>query len=329
MRLPSVSRVSDGVTVTLTEPGAHDLALIVADRALAHDRRDVAIEVVNTKPTAVITGSSTIECSSPSGGTVTLSAASSFDPDGAPLAGYSWLRLPGGTVIGTGPELMLELPLGHHQIGLSVTDACGGRDVDVIEVDVVDTTPPTLTDFAYSGPVCLWPPNHDYAVLQIDREFTALVTDVCDPAPQLVVLSAESSQPEDATGDGSTLDDVILTDEGVCLRSERQGNVAEPRVYSVHLAGVDASGNAYDPVVEIEVGHDQRPARRCLEDVTFVEAGDALCQARSEPAPDAPMSAAEASGTRVHGCSGAGSGTLPWGLLALVSLLKRRRQPGR
>lgn len=81
----------------------------------------------------------TVECA---GATtdVTLDGSAST---GSGTLSYSWKE--GATVLGSGPVLMVSLPLGPHSITLTVTSSGGGSDDDEVLVTIVDTVAPTIT----------------------------------------------------------------------------------------------------------------------------------------------------------------------------------------
>ena len=108
----------------------------------------------------------------------------------------------------------------------------------------------------------------------------------------------------------------------VCLRAERQGTVLEGRQYSVQIHAVDASGNSSDPMIDLVVGHDQRPGQRCVDDAEYVPADDPRC------IPPGPAAVVDAQvGHRVAGgggCSANGTTVGLWAL-ALVVIVRRKR----
>src|SRR5207247_1054050 len=59
-----------------------------------------------------------------------------------------------------------------------------------------DTAPPALR-LAVDQSV-LWPPNHRMVPVQVGWQ----VSDSCDPAVAVVLVSVASSEPDDASGDG-------------------------------------------------------------------------------------------------------------------------------
>lgn len=199
----------------------------------------------------------------------------------------------------------------------------------------------------YGGPVCLWPPTHEYVVIDVNEHFSAMISDACDPAPRLKIISATSSQSDDGAGDGDTTDGVVVFSDHVCLRAERQGVDQDGRTYTVSLAAIDATGNAVDTTVEIAVGHDQRPSRRCIDtDVASVDDGDPRCQQhpvvtgpdtaesiddqaeREEPEEREEPQEQAAPPPSPAGCSAMPADTslgLVLGFLGLAPLLRRRR----
>jgi len=127
-----------------------------------------------------------------------------------------------------------------------VTIQCGTSPDDAsasCPVTVVDTTPPVVT--VTTTPTYLWPPNHKMSTV------TATVTavDACDPNPTIVLVSATSSEPDDAPSgtDGHTTGDVQGASTGtadlqVQLRSERDSD-GSGRTYTLTYQATDASGN--------------------------------------------------------------------------------------
>lgn len=331
----------------------------VKDRAFREATATTLVTVTNAPPQAVITAPATTECSSFEGGVVHLSAAETVDPDGTPPADAVWhLGAVDGPVIASGVDVDVTLPLGEHDIVAVVNDPCGKTDVAEVTVTVVDTTPPAFEDFVFLGPSCLWPPHHKLAVIDLDRDFDAEIADLCDPSPRLEFVGASSDEPDNGLGDGDTANDVQLFAERICLRAERQGT-GDGRSYALHLLATDASGNAFDPTVDVEVPRDQRETTRCREIAQeMVDDGDPRCSneagtshGREEAviAPDSfvhinhetrtlrPPSVDVPKGREVEGpavgsssCASVGRGNAPFGalmiLLALAVAPARRRR---
>ncbi len=259
------------------------------DRPRIGVRLDLLGDMLNRPPNADAGPDQIVECTSPSGASVPLDASRSRDLDDN-IEFFSWRTGPGSTTarsevttVGAGTDVTqpvsTTVPLGKTTYALSLADAAFQIDSDTTTVHVVDTTPPDIEEFVYDGPSCLWPPNHKYAVLRVDREFRAMLTDACDPNPWLRLDQVTSDQPDDAVGDGHTTDDIVVFPDRVCIRGERQGGDAAGRHYRVHLVAKDASGNENDPVVDIVVPHDARSSQRCdeIEAVEVVSDGDPEC----------------------------------------------------
>jgi hypothetical protein len=160
----------------------------------------------------------------------------------------------------TGVTPNADFPLGTTVVTLTVTHTDPGTafetiNQDTVEVVIGDSTPPTLT--VLSDPMVLWPPNHKLH----EVEFDLMVMDNCDPDPVVTLTSIQSSEPDNDTGDGNTLDDIQGDDVGtddrvVLLRAERKGN-GSGRKYASTYEVTDADGNLTVGQVEVMVPHDQ------------------------------------------------------------------------
>ncbi|MBI1947416.1 MAG: hypothetical protein HYS27_17110 [Deltaproteobacteria bacterium] len=324
--------ISAGITFEPTQPIAVTLDLdarrVAVSGVFASNGDtmvlDIEATINNAQPIADAGGDRVVECSARGGAAVALDAMGSVDPDGpGDLHDAVWWSGP-GEFAALGLQTTIGMSVGtRRDLVLQVFDSSGATSRDAFSVEVVDTTPPSLTDFAYEGPVCLWPPSHDYAILSVGREFTGIVSDVCDPLADLRITGATSSQPDDAEGDGNTLNDVVVFPDHVCLRAERQGTVLEGRQYSVQLHAVDASGNSSDPTIELVVGHDQRPGQRCVDGVEYVPADDPRC------IPPRPAAAVDTQiGDRVvgggGGCAASGTPAVLWALVLMVIACRKR-----
>jgi hypothetical protein len=121
----------------------------------------------------------------------------------------------------------------------------------VVEVEVLDITPPEFS--VVVTPDQLWPPNHKLAGISAD----IVVTDECDPDPQVRLISITSSEPDNGLGDGDTANDIQAASFGTddrtfLLRRERQGG-NNGRVYNIIYEATDASGNATQKTVSVQV----------------------------------------------------------------------------
>jgi len=141
--------------------------------------------------------------------------------------------------------------LGEHIVTLNATDQAGNTGSDQVKVTVVDTRPPELT--AVASPRALWPPNHKYVKVKIN--VTAF--DICDPSPNITFVSIASNEPENALGDGNTVNDIVIIDNFTfSLRAERSGK-GSGRIYTITYKATDVSGNESTATVTIEVPHNQ------------------------------------------------------------------------
>lgn len=173
---------------------------------------------------------------------------------------------------------------GPHTITVVATDSDGAFSKATTTVDVAeDVTPPMIV----VDPVglCIWPPNHDYVVFTADDVAPVVVVDDCDPDPSVIFSNASSSQPDNGLGDGNTDNDIVVKEESICARRERQGGDDAGRRYEFLVEAVDASGNRSDQAVAgvVHVPHDQSPDNRCsVSGGTPAEADDPRC-VPSEP----------------------------------------------
>lgn len=215
-----------------------------------------------------------------------------------------------------GDRVIVDLSPGTHTVQVAAFDPAGALGVDSAVIEVAeDVTPPTVV---VGSALCLWPPNHEQVVLTAD-EVGAIAVDDCDPAPSIAFVGGESSQPDDAHGDGATTEDLVVLADSVCARRERQGGDRDGRTYTVRVVAIDAAGNVSDETeTTIAVNHDQRS--ECdVSGGTVVDDEDPRCT----PPPQAAR-------TPDAGCS-AGSGGLGGMILAVMTLLLagRRRRPDR
>lgn len=97
------------------------------------------------------------------------------------------------------------------------------------------------------------------------------MTDICDAdvdIDDVVITSVSSDEPENdpGTGDGNTVNDIIIKDsQTVDLRAERQGN-GNGRVYTINFEVTDASGNTQTGSCTVWVVHDQMPNDIAIDD---------------------------------------------------------------
>lgn len=100
---------------------------------------------IGAPPVADAGAAQTVECTGPSGTTVTLNGSGSTDPNGDPLT-YTWTN---GTTIIAGPttnaSVNVSLAVGVHNLTLEVNDGNLLTDTDEVTVTVEDTTIPVIT----------------------------------------------------------------------------------------------------------------------------------------------------------------------------------------
>ncbi|MGH9866909.1 MAG: matrixin family metalloprotease [Candidatus Polarisedimenticolia bacterium] len=216
----------------------------------------------NRAPVAVADATDVIECTSPDGAAVTLDGSGSTDEDSTAdthddIVKFEWFEDYGTaseTLLGTGETIEVTLPLGTHDITLVVTDTHDATGTDAVQVQVVDTTPPTM--IASLLPELLWPPNH--SLMEVTAQVGAF--DLCSEAT-VSLVSVTSSEADDAQGggDGHTTGDVEnVGTAGIAflLRAERLGQ-GEGRTYTAVYLGSDASGNTATVSATSVVPHSQ------------------------------------------------------------------------
>jgi hypothetical protein len=147
--------------------------------------------------------------------------------------------------------------LGTHTVTLVVTDSYGETDDDETTIVVQDTTQPTINSIS-ADPAVLWPPNHKMVevIVTVDAE------DICDATPACNIINVTSNEPINGLGDGNTEPDREVTgDLSVKLRAEHAGG-GTGRVYTIHIACTDVSGNTATATVEVNVPHDQGKGKK-------------------------------------------------------------------
>ncbi len=266
----------------------------------------------NRFPVAAFQIAPRLECNSPGAALVELTAT--VEPD---LTSYQWFV--NGVPSGSGATTSVRVPLGRSLVRLVVQDAQGLIDGTERQVEVVDTTPPSIDELLYRGPSCIWAPNHKYVVIDASRDLVAQISDACDSSPRVEFAGVTSSQPDNGTGDGNTADDALSNSRYACLRAERAGNAQEPREYLLSVHAVDLSGNRSDPLIPVQVSHDQRPSRRCDAFPDALRSDDpANCASPQPPQDERPSAQRRERGS----CSSAGASGLVG--LTLMIIIRRR-----
>jgi hypothetical protein len=211
---------------------------------------------VNLAPRAVISAEARVECGEPA--VLDGSLSSDAESDGSIIA-YHWfldMNRPTQRFLGEEPVLLASLPLGKNRVGLVVFDAEGGTDSTEVLVTASDTRPPQLV--LSIEPTTLWPPNHRMVPVGVSWQ----AIDACDAAAAVALVSAASSELDDAPreGDGRTTGDIAGADVGkpdgtILLRAERSAS-GSGRVYELTYAARDASGNAASSLALVMVPRD-------------------------------------------------------------------------
>ena len=131
-------------------------------------------------------------------------------------------------------------PYGTTPVTWMAADHSGNHVAGIQSVTVVDTTPPSLT--VSLNPTILWPPNHHL----VNVTATITVSDACDAAPKVRLVSITSSEPDSGTGPRDVPHDIRgasfgKDDRRFRLRAEHApgGN----RTYTVTYAADDKYGN--------------------------------------------------------------------------------------
>lgn len=229
--------------------------------------------VVNVPPVANPGPDRVVECSSPKATPVVLDGRASSDPDGQPIAHYQWFE--GAVGLGNEATQTALATLGQHRYELHVYDADWASDRESFSVSVQDTTPPDL-DVSVS-PVCLWPPNHEFALFKLGKELSFRLSDACDAGPEVKIISVKSDEPTHAPGSGSTDPDVRFGPTTACIRAERTGT-GVGRNYTVELEARDASGNVARKSVRVFVPHDGSGQPGCQKALGLDALSDACGQ---------------------------------------------------
>jgi glycosidase len=217
-------------TVTISTEGVSTINLRAIDNAgniSALESRVVRIDLTQPAVTcpAAVTVSAGGDCQAAIPNlAASVTAADNLTPAGSLVITQSPAA---GTLVGTGP----------HSVTLTVTDLAGNSNTCTAAVNVVDSTPPTITGVGVT-PSVLRPPNHK--MVQVTVNYTA--ADNCGPVN--CTLSVSSSEPVNGTDDGDTSPDWEIVDtHHVRLRAERSGT-GSGRVYTITVTCTDSSGNS-------------------------------------------------------------------------------------
>jgi hypothetical protein len=177
-------------------------------------------------------------------------------------------------------------PVGETEVTLTVTSTDPTTDAqasatDTVIVTVADATPPMV--FASPDPSLLWPPNHKLH----DVHVGVLAFDACDAHPDVELVSIQSSESDDGTGDGNTSGDIQGAEVGsddrdFQLRAERAGP-GSGRTYSALYRATDLALNHSDSLVQVIVPHDMGH-HGAVDDGVLHETEKEIAQARQASA---------------------------------------------
>ena len=128
---------------------------------------------------------------------------------------------------------------GIYEVTYSATDsACNSAQaIRTVTVPPCDTVPLDLS--VSVSPHILWPPNHKMVKI---IPTIAVSGDQCGSG-EVTLLSITSNEDDNDVGDGNTMGDIFITDDGsIYLRAERSGT-GSGRVYTITYQAVNV-GNA-------------------------------------------------------------------------------------
>lgn len=162
-----------------------------------------------------------------------------------------------------------EFPLGDTTVTLTSTADGGEPESDSAILTVVDTQPPVVRPIA--DPSYLWPPNHEMRQVEIRGR----IEDACSGKDDfdIELIHAKSSEPDNGTGDGNTVNDIQganigSDDRNVLLRAERKGN-GNGRVYTLTYRVKEGDGddsNETDAEAIVHVPHDASDLKDLIGD---------------------------------------------------------------
>jgi hypothetical protein len=251
----SVAITGGGTTVSYTPNlnyfGPDSFTYTISDGNGGSDTATVTMTVtpVNDAPVANAGPDQTASCT----GAVTLDGTATSDVDD-PNSTLVFVWKEGSTVIATGPNPTVVLPVGVHTITLTVTDPHGASSQDTVVITVVDDSLPTIT--LTGTQITLWPPNHQYVTVNLSQ-LVASASDACDPSVDIndvVIAQVTSDETENGNGDGNTLNDIVIAAncKSVQLRSERNGS-GNGRVYTIIFSVRDSAGNTTTASAKVTV----------------------------------------------------------------------------
>ncbi len=260
------------VDIFRANPDGSSTELVLTTDAGQVTYMETATVNANAPPTADAGVNQTVNCTGPLT-EVTLDGTASSDPDNDTLS-YEWSAPDGvfGDDDRFSPTPTGLFPVGPTLVTLTVTDGEGGVATDDVLITVQDNVPPVVV--CTTDIVSLWPPNRG----MVDVAICVQASDACvNPENLRVACTVSSSEPDDGTGDGSSLGDVDGVDGYICpvpldlaydpqtgcyrgsvaLRAEREGLQAG-RTYAIVANVTDSSLNSAAASCVVVVPHDKR-----------------------------------------------------------------------
>ncbi|MHC5060059.1 MAG: immunoglobulin-like domain-containing protein [Planctomycetota bacterium] len=181
------------------------------------------------------------------------------DPDPIVLACGDTYAEPGATAtdecdgnvpVAIGGDTVDTSTPGEYFVTYDATDDSGNSAVQLIRtvtVQACNTNPPELS--VSVSPEILWPPNHK----MVHIICTVTATGNQGESPEVSLVSITMNEGEETntydplfdttSGDGNTIDDIQVFDDGsIYLRAERAGG-GIGRVYTITYQAVDGAGN--------------------------------------------------------------------------------------
>ncbi len=200
---------------------------------------------VGRTPTVLANGVRQVECTSSTATPVSLDARSFTSTTGGTIT-YRWSKDTGSglQVLATGDLVAVLVPSGTTTLVLEVLNSGSVVETHPFQVSVIDASAPTVT--ATAVPNILTPPDGTMRTVNV----TITANDNCSSSLTVTLISATSSEPDDAPGkfDGTTTNDIqgatIGTDDRqVLLRAERDSR-GTGRTYTLTYRVTDGAGNS-------------------------------------------------------------------------------------